>query len=314
MKKYIGTILALNICLCAQILSAQENIVTEKTVAMPFLSMDSSPVGMSMGGVPAAVRPDAGAHFGNFAAVPFSDREFSAGASYSLWQPSGASSSIVSAGAMWKAGRRTGLTIGLSSGIGKAYETMDMYGISSGTFTPVDIRAGVGASFLAARFLSIGATLNYARSSLAAENSLNTFFADVQAIFRFKTFNVSLAARNLGLPVRDASGTQYNLPMDIEAGAGYCNTFGEHQLSIGAEAGYFFCTGSTGFSAGAGAEYVLMDMVAFRAGYHYSNVCVPSHASAGLGLKFYGVNIDLSYLFASKVMKNTFGIALGYSF
>jgi hypothetical protein len=43
---------------------------------------------------------------------------------------------------------------------------MDENGIAAGSYTPVDMMAGVGLSYRAADFVSLGATLNYAGSRL----------------------------------------------------------------------------------------------------------------------------------------------------
>ncbi len=53
-----------------------------------------------------------------------------------------------------------------------------------------------------------------------------------------------------------------------------------------------------------------------RVGYHYStqDKGLPSFASAGLGLKFAGVELNAAYLFASEALGNTMTFGLGYSF
>ena len=58
-------------------------------------------------------------------------------------------------------------------------------------------------------------------------------------------------------------------------------------------------------------------MLTFRGGYHYGNASkgvIPSYASLGLGVKFFGVSIDAAYLFGSEILKNSFGVSLGYEF
>lgn len=53
-----------------------------------------------------------------------------------------------------------------------------------------------------------------------------------------------------------------------------------------------------------------------RAGYHYGtqDKGLPSFASAGLGLKFAGVELNAAYLFASEALGGTMTFGLGYSF
>ena len=67
-----------------------------------------------------------------------------------------------------------------------------------------------------------------------------------------------------------------------------------------------------------GAEYGYDSLVYVRAGYHYASVGngIPSFASAGLGFRFFGVNIDAAYLFGwgNSPLKHTFTVGVGYSF
>ena len=67
-----------------------------------------------------------------------------------------------------------------------------------------------------------------------------------------------------------------------------------------------------------GAEYEYDSMIAVRAGYHYGSRenGLPSYASVGVGVKFFGVNVDAAYLIGSPTspLRNTFTVGVGYSF
>ena len=69
-------------------------------------------------------------------------------------------------------------------------------------------------------------------------------------------------------------------------------------------------------TAAAGVQYSFRDMVFARAGYHYGadKAVLPSFASAGLGVKFFGVELNVAYLFASDALGGTMTFGLGYSF
>ena len=320
MRKYIGNLLLSCIIFCVPgFLYAQEMPAAGgKTYAMPFLSMDISPRNIAIGGVESVMPSDAYAHFGNVAAVPFSDSFMDAGVSYCMKQPSVQLSNSIAAAASLKVGKRMGFTFGLLSDIGRKYNMMDENGIAAGSYTPVDMMAGVGLSYRAADFVSLGATLNYAGSRLwgisGHDGTSDVFFVDVQALFRIGGFSISLSAANLGTPVKSVSGISGSLPMNSSAGAGYSVSFGEHLISAGLEAGLFL-GGQAALLGGAGAEYMFRDMLALRLGYHYGsdNSAVPSYASAGVGIKLSGITLDASYLFASDVLKNTFSIGISYT-
>ena len=321
MKKYFGKLLLSYLHLCTPgLIHAQEASIAEGyTFAMPFLSMDISPRNLAVGGTTSVMPSDAYAHFGNVAAVPFSGSFMNAGVAYCLKQPSRQTSNSIAAAASLKIGKRLGFTLGLLSDIGRAYNMMDENGVISGSYTPADITAGAGIAYRPADFVSLGATLNYAGSRLwgmsGQDGTSNVFFADIQILFKVRDFNFSLSAANLGTPVKSVSGLSYNLPMNGTVGAGYSVSFGEHNLSAGLEAGLFLGS-STSLFGSAGVEYMFMDIMALRVGYHYGSdiSAVPSYASAGVGFHFKGFSIDAAYLFASKVLKNTFSVGLGYSF
>lgn len=58
------------------------------------------------------------------------------------------------------------------------------------------------------------------------------------------------------------------------------------------------------------------ETVFFRAGYHYGDgeKALPSFASVGAGLSFFGISMDFSYLLASRNLSGTMLFGLGYRF
>ena len=64
------------------------------------------------------------------------------------------------------------------------------------------------------------------------------------------------------------------------------------------------------------AQFHRNAVVFARVGYHYGNSAnvIPSYASAGFGLKLFGVHLDFAYMFASEVLSNSMIVSLGYSF
>ncbi len=77
-----------------------------------------------------------------------------------------------------------------------------------------------------------------------------------------------------------------------------------------------------------GAGYTYNKHVSVRAGYHYGSeskkddgsvvsCVIPSYASVGIGGAIAGFRLDVSYLIptgSNSPLKNTFALALGYSF
>ena len=67
---------------------------------------------------------------------------------------------------------------------------------------------------------------------------------------------------------------------------------------------------------GIGLEYCIQDIVSLRGGFHYGDPAqaLPTFASLGVGAKFAGVHLDLSFLTASKTIGNSLMVGLGYAF
>ncbi|MCC8174740.1 MAG: hypothetical protein LIO65_10400 [Odoribacter sp.] len=71
-------------------------------------------------------------------------------------------------------------------------------------------------------------------------------------------------------------------------------------------------------SVNTGIEYLLIERVMFRGGYHYGNKKKgdSNYATASLGVNYYGAHLDFAWLFAEKesTLRNSFWISLGFSF
>lgn len=111
-----------------------------------------------------------------------------------------------------------------------------------------------------------------------------------------------------------------SLPMDFTVGAALDTYLSDaHEITVGADFGYFFSPSPVrGCRVSAGAEYNLMQLVQFRAGYHYGErrEYDPSYASVGVGLRMLHLRLDFAYLFARKntFLHNTYSISFGFDF
>lgn len=289
----------------------------QESAAMPFIDNVLTPRAAAMGGISAGVSSDAYAQFGNIAAIPFTDGSLAAGVSYDNWQPSVAGINTGIAGAAYRLGR-FGISLGASVAVNKAYEGISETGVSLGKFTPVDWQIGAGVSYLITDSFSAGVGLNYATSITSPYyKNLNTFYADIQLMYRIRQFSISLSGNNLGLPVSSASGAKFSLPMNAGLAVSYGNVWGKHGLEAAVEGKAYF-GGPSAMGCAVGAEYEYDSLIAVRAGYHYGSVKngIPSFASVGLGAHFFGVNVDVAYLIASgnSPLRNTFSVGVGYSF
>lgn len=307
MRKFTVAILLL----AAMRVSAQES--AGESAALPFLNQIRSAVSAGSAGV--MMRPDAYAHFGNVADAVFGEKRMAAGVSYSLWQPDVTHADIFSASTSYKLNDKMAVTAGASASLYKKDGKYDELGIKTAEMYPVDVLAGAGFAYKIMDGFSAGAALNYAMSKNIS-GTANAFAADVQLAFHKYGLDVSVAACNLGMQMKDDVGSRYQLPMNARLNAGYGFGFGKSRL-YGALQGRYYFGGPSAMSGGVALEYEWNNILAVRAGLceGQKKNGIPSYAAAGVSIKLSGISIDLAYsAMASGPMKNTLACGVGYSF
>lgn len=284
--------------------------------ALPFTAADHDPVVMGKGGAYMTETSSAAySVFGNPAAVPFSSGKFDVAAGYTMWQPSAVRSDIVNAGATFVLKEKIGVALGVSYGGNPSYGIIDASGVQTGTFSPYDLQAGLGLSWRFLPFLSIGANVGYASSSLAQGASYGALFADAAAMVKFGGLKASVGIKGLGTKVKSASGASFSLPTALAAGAGYELKTGEKsRMDVNIDAEYYL---DGGIAVAGGASYTFAGIATLRAGYRYGgDTVLPSFASVGAGVSLLGAHIDLAYLIGGKSspMANTLCLSIGWGF
>lgn len=276
--------------------------------SMQSLLIPADPVTAGLAASTLAMDASAFAVADNASAMSFSHSQFRSALSCGLWQPTVADSKSLEVGAFFKMKDRIALGFTASYILDKETSITNINGAVIGAYTPQDVTLRVGASYLLGESLSLGLNARLLHSSIGPELSGTAVGADMSAMFRKKSWSASVALCNLGTSISYGSES-YASPMLLRAGGAAA----VEGFTFSAEADYLF---EGAFSAAAGAEYGLSDMAFARIGYHYgsSDKGLPSFASAGIGIKLYGVNLDLSYLFLSETLQNSVSLSLGYSF
>ena len=282
--------------------------------ALPFTAAETDAASLGTAGANLTQTGTiANASFSNAAAIPFSDAKMDVAAGYTMWQPSAVGSNMINVGAAYNMNNKLGLAVGFLYGMNSAYDIVDASGAVKGQFTPSDMHVNLGVAYRFLPFLSVGANVGYATSSLAKENSYGALAADVFAMAQFSGLRVTAGVANVGTSVKSKNGTAYCLPGSVALGAGYEMAFADvHSVDVLLDADYYF---SGWFAAALGATYTYNDLVVVRAGYRYGGASpIPSYASVGAGVKFAGAKLDLAYMIGSNAMKNTLALTLGYTF
>lgn len=280
---------------------------------MPSLMLNQDPAAVATGMSSVASDADAFALQNNVAAISLSENTLDAQVGFGLWQPSYADMVTFGGAAVYRLGK-LGLGLDFKKLNMPSYNSVSGTGneIRDGKFTPGEMNLSMGASYAFIDCLSAGLTLRFANSKLAKEAKASVFGADVAVYFKKHGISAGLSVNNIGSKVK-YSNTSYSQPMLAKLGAGYDLSLGSSALAFAAEADVIF---AGGVMAGLGCEYSFKEMIYARAGYHYGNFAsvIPSYASAGLGFKIFGAQLNFAYLFGSAVLSNSMNVSLGYSF
>lgn len=277
---------------------------------------------MGMGGVSAATDANAFNISVNPAAMALSDRTLAVGLDYMMWQPSYMKSNHIGFSGFYNIGGKFAVSLNAGYLMFPKMNLVDESGSFAGVYTPNDFNIGVGFAARLVDELALGVNLKYYGSSLMQPGfvegyrNANAFAADISLMYRIKGFNITLAANNIGTKL-NYGGTSYQLPMMAKLGFAYNTSFSDtHRITAAVEADYL--VEGSGFAAGAGLEYSYSDMFFARGGYHFSanEKLMPSYASVGLGIRFFGVSLHGSYVLplSGSALKNTFNIGLGFDF
>lgn len=277
---------------------------------LPSLQVSSDTRSLGIGGT-SIVTTSSYSIENNASLTAISTQKLDAGVSFSLWGPSTVNDKVIGASAWYRTNK-------LAFGLGFKHFSMPSYmptsanGVVSQTATPFNPREmafSLGASYRIVPFLSIGLTARLTNSVMANDAKAMVFGVDLSVTYQKDALTAAVVLANLGNAAK-YSETSYPQPITLKAGAAYRILDG---LKAQAQADVLF---SGAFMAAIGAEYGWKDMLFARAGYHLGvgKAPVPSYLSLGIGAKFYGIHLDVSYLTASKTLGNTVSIGLGYSF
>lgn len=291
---------------------SQENGGSE---AMAFAKIERSPVSAGKGFASIASSTDAAwASFNNPSILPLSKNKTDIKAIYQNWAPAGVHTTDLGLGAGFKFSDKFGLALGGVMRNGQAYELLNDMGVSKGKFSPKDLQLALGFGVAIKPFLSIGLNAKFLNSSLSPAYKYSAVAGDLIATGVFGDFKVAAGVADLGASVKSVEGRTFNLPTSVVAGADYSRVLGgKHYVDASFDANYLF---NGGITAAFGMQYGFNDMIFLRGGYHFgtAKAPLPSFATLGAGLKFFGISIDAAYILGNDFLKNTLTIGLGYSF
>jgi len=321
MKKVFYIIISCAVANALALLSQDVAYAQDGSEAFPMSKVVKDPVLMGMGGAGMASSSSmAWSAFANPSKIPFVDKKFDAQFSYLAWNVEGSPSKSLDLGGTFKFNKNVGMTFGASYTSWNAY---DIYyetnpSESAGTYKPKDIQADLGFGLRLFPYVSVGANARFLHSSISSDASCSAIAADLMFMTDFSFAGLDGLKATAGITeigaVSSDDDNSYELPAAVSFGTSYLATFGEkHGIEANLDADYYINGGSVSISFGG--RYDFNDMISLRAGYRAGGKsAVPSFATAGLGLRFAGVQFDAAYVIGSGGLKNSVIFGLGYAF
>lgn len=277
---------------------------TPSNEAHPFLRWTRDPAisGMAGTGLTSTLTTPAFAVFSNPAAITMMDGIGAVKASYGYYAPSFTGTSNIGVGAAFRPIKRFGFAVGYIHQFG--YDKIE-------GFSPHDFALGAALSVGIGNHFSLGANVKYSQACFLKDFSVKAFSMDILAQIRFGGFNAALGVRSVGKVLDDTDMS--DIPSSVAAGFSYRHDIGIHSIEALVDGDWFF---SKNWGVSAGFTYGINDMGFVRIGYRYASkyAAVPSHLAVGIGGKYKGISLDLSYITLNKLIGNSFQVGLGYSF
>ena len=240
--------------------------------------------------------------------LPNNAPSLDAGAFFGIWAPQAANNTVFGLDAFFRIGKLTFTAEGADF-LDTPYDAYSEPQGFRGRFQPYDLILSIGGAYDITGNLSAGLKLRSITSALADNAVGSVYCGDVFVSWTGGSWGAMLSGRNIGGKINYGGG-EWALPA-LVALDGHWSPL--QQLTLAGNASWLF---SGALMAGAGAEYTFAEIVSVRAGFHYGDAAkaLPTFASAGIGVKFYGVKLDATYVLPLGNAGNSFVIRAGYAF
>ncbi len=277
------------------------------------MTVDTDAKSLSVAGSSVAADASAFAYWNNAAASVFSEKTLAVGAAYGVWQPQFASDNVMSVAGFSKLGDKLSVNAAAKYYMHRPYDMVTDQGVYGGSFTPVELTAGVGVAYKILPVLSASLSANFISSNLGGPKTATAFSADLGVYYKSNNLSAGFVAENLGTRVSYGGAYSYALPSNLALGAAYSLGDGEtNNLQFSAQ-GTMYLAGLD-MCVAAGASYSYNNLLRVAAGYNYGlGEFLPSFLSLGVGGSFAGISLDVCYLMGD-ILANTLMFNLGYAF
>lgn len=289
-------------------LKAQEQLPANEVFEFLSFPRGVAQTGMAGAGKSLLSESTALAAFDNPAVLPFALNHVDATVLYGRWAPAQTNtlSNNLGGGVSVRLGKGFAVSAAV---INQAHAEVD-FGGENGKFSPKDLIVAFGAGASFGDYVSVGVSARLVQQQVMADYKLSSTAITAMIQYHKDALNVAAGLANLGSGVKSENDNVSSLPSSARVAASYELPAGPGALTCALDADYYF-SGKIGVSAGV--AYGFKDMLFARAGYRYASAgaAFPSHLALGLGAKWKGFGLDVSYLTANAQIGNS--LCLGIS-
>lgn len=175
----------------------------------------------------------------------------------------------------------------------------DQFGTPGKPLSPFDWSADLGYAFRFNDKLSAFASGSFIQSYTGRTAMTGTFSLGANYFMDLtnsgaKYLNIAARVSDLGAPIAYSAKDVFAVPSRAELTGDFATAVSDtHEFNFTLGGRYFFLASDPLYQANIGADYTLYKMVSLRAGYQYGSRST-SAWSAGIGVKFYNVKLDLA--------------------
>ena len=279
--------------------------------AQEFATVNPDAATAGMANVSTAVSGTMFSVYGNAAAAAFDFERFAAGFSYMPWNGGGAKGNFYSVAGYYSFDEKNTFEAGT-----RIYKLPGAAGSR-----PLEASADVAYARLVHDCAGVAVTAHYLHGSGVSGLNYNALSFDIAAYAQIPTERMAAGSWvAIGAKVADLGfalgNSSCKLPSRASAGAAIYAPIGDsHSLTGSVELGYRFAPkGSLGTSVGA--EYILMNLLSLRAGYHVADKYGLDYGTVGAGVNFMMLRVDFAYTIAEKnsPLRNLYTISAGVNF
>ena len=292
-------------------LKAQEQLPANEVFEFLSFPRGVAQTGMAGAGKTLLSESTALAAFDNPAVLPFALNHVDATVVYGRWAPAHPNTLTNNLGGGVSARLGKGFAVSAAV-INQAHAEVD-FGGEAGTFTPRDLVVAFGAGVSFGEHVSVGVSARLVKQQVMADYQLSATAITAMVQYRKDALNVAAGLANLGAGVKSENENVSSLPASARLAASYELPAGPGAFTCALDADYYF-SGKIGVSAGV--AYAFKDMLFARAGYRYATAgaAFPSHLALGVGAKWKGLGLDISYLTANAQIGNSICAGISYRF